>query len=136
MPRKNNPKRYSEEFKRLLLEEMRQGKWRSPYAAGKAYGIRPITISSWMDAAGMTHLRHRTVEVKTLSEVSELNKLRKVNRTLRDQLLDEVLARREDLAVLDAAGRKYGFSPAVFREELRKGKDLQRVTNAAVCGIL
>ena len=52
------------------------------------------------------------------------------------QLLDEVLARREDLAVLDAAGRKYGFSPAVFREEFRQGKDLQRVTNAAGCGIL
>lgn len=130
MPRKVNQRRYSEEFKRMLLEEIRQGKWASPYAAGKAYGIRPISISSWMDAAGMTHLRHRTVEVKTLSEVSELNKLRKVNRTLRDQLLDEVLARREDLAVLDAAGRKYGFSPAVFREEFRTGKDLQRVTNA------
>jgi transposase-like protein len=136
MPRKVNQRRYSEEFKRLLLEEMRQGKWASPYAAGKAYGIRPVSISSWMDAAGMTHLRHRTVEIKTLSEVSELNKLRKVNRTLRDQLLDEVLARREDLAVLDAAGRKYGFSPAVFREEFRKGKELQRVTNAAGCGIL
>ena len=64
------------------------------------------------------------------------NKLRKVNRALRDQLLDEVLARRGDLAVLDAAGRKYGFSPAVFREEFRQGKDLQRVTDAAGCGIL
>ena len=120
MPRKVNQKRYSEEFKRMLLEEMRQGEWASPHAAAKAYGIRPITVSGWMDAAGLTHLRRRTVEVKTLSEVSELVKLRRTNRILRDQLLDEVLARREDLAILDAAGRKYGFKPAVFREELRK----------------
>ena len=104
----------------MLMDEMRQGKWASPHAAGKAYGIRPITVSGWMDDAGLTHLRHRTVEIKTLSEVSELAKLRKTNRTLRDQLLDEVLARREDLAVLEAAGRKYGFTPAAFREEIKK----------------
>lgn len=121
MPRKINQKRYSEEFKRMLLEEIRQGKWASPHAAGKAYGISPITISSWMDAAGLTHLRQRTVEIKTLSEVSELIKLRRANRVLRDQLLDEVIARREDLAVLEAAGKKYGFEPAAFREELKKG---------------
>lgn len=123
MPRKVNQKRYSEEFKRMLLEEMRQGKWASPHAAAKAYAIMPSTVSGWMDAAGLTHLRRRTVEVKTLSEVSELVKLRRTNKSLRDQLLDEVLARREDLAVLEAAGRKYGFKPAVLREELRNAAD-------------
>ena len=120
MARKVNQKRYSEEFKRMLMDEIRQGKWASPHAAAKAYGIRPVTVSGWMDAAGMTHLRNRTVEVKTLNEVSELMKLRRTNRGLRDQLLDEVLARREDLAVLDAAGKKYGFDPIVFREECRR----------------
>ena len=120
MPRKVNQKRYSEEFKRMLMDEIRQGKWASAHAAAKAYGISPITVSGWMDAAGLTHLRNRTVEIKTLSEVSELIKLRKANRVLRDQLLDEVLARREDLAVLDAAGKKYGFAPNVFRKECRQ----------------
>ena len=120
MPRKVNQKRYSEEFKRMLMDEIRQGKWASAHAAAKAYGIRSITVSGWMDAAGLTHLRNRTVEIKTLSEVSELMKLRKANRVLRDQLLDEVLARREDLAVLDAAGEKYGFAPNVFRKECRQ----------------
>ena len=121
MPRKTSQKRYSEEFKRMLMEEMRQGKWGSPRAAARAYGIGSITVLRWMDDAGMTHLRQRTVEVKTLREVSELVKLRRANRALRDQLLDEVLARREDLAVLEAAGRKYGFSPAAFREEFKNG---------------
>ena len=105
----------------MLMDEMRQGKWASPYAAAMAYGIRPITVSGWMDAAGMAHLRNRTVEIKTLNEVSELFKLRRTNRALRDQLLDEVLAHREDLAVLEAAGKKYGFALKEFREKYRQG---------------
>ena len=121
MPRIINQKRYSEAFKRMILDEIRSGKWAAPHAAAKAYGIMPATVSGWMDAAGLTHLRRRTVEVKALSEVSELYKLRKENRSLRDRLLDEVLMRREDLSVLDAAGKKYGFDPVAFRAEYKKG---------------
>ena len=89
-----NLKRYSEAFKSKVMEEFRQGKWATSYAVAKAYGMRPATVRSWIDAAGLTHLRGRTVEVKTLGEASELKHLRRENRRLRDQLLDEVLACR------------------------------------------
>ena len=125
MTRKIHQKRYSDAFKRMLMEEIRQGKWTSPRAAGIAYSISPNTVTGWMDTAGLTHLRNRAIEIKTLNEISELLKLRKVNRMLRDRLLDEVLARREDLAVLEAAGKEYGFTPASFRE-----KCLRKVVNA------
>jgi transposase-like protein len=115
MTRIVNQKRYSEEFKRKVMEEVRQGKWGTPYAAAKAYGVRPITISAWMDAAGLSHLRGRTVEVKTLSEVSELHKLRKENRRLREQLLDEILSHRADVKTLEVAGREFGFAVASYR---------------------
>lgn len=115
MTRTVNQKRYSEAFKRKVIEEFRQGKWATPYAIAQAYGMRPITASGWIDAAGLSHLRGRTVEVKTIGEVSELHRLRKENKKLKEQLLDEVLARRNEELLLAAAADKYGFSVAEFR---------------------
>lgn len=123
MTRVVNQKRYSEEFKRKVMEEVRQGKWSTPYAAARAYGVRPITISTWMDAAGLSHLRGRTVEVKTLGEVSELHKLRKENRRLREQLLDEILCHRADIKTLEAAGREFGFAVAAYRDRTLNAVD-------------
>ena len=110
-----NQKKYSEAFKRKVIDEFRQGKWATPYAIAHAYGMRPITASSWIDAAGLSHLRGRTVEIKTLGEVSELHRLRKENKKLREQLLDEVLARRNEESLLTAAAAEYGFSVVEFR---------------------
>lgn len=121
MPRKMQQKRYSEEFKRKVVEEFRQGKWDTPYAIARAYDMMPATARAWIDASGLTHLRSRTIEIKTLGEVSELYRLRKENKRLRDQLLDEVLSCREERAMLVAAGKEYGFSVAEFRMKYRAG---------------
>ena len=121
MPRKMLQKRYSEEFKRMVMDEYRQGKWNTPYAIARAYDMMPATARAWIDAAGLTHLRNRTVEIKTLGEVSELHRLRKENKKLRDLLLDEVLACREERAILVAAGKKYGFCVAEFRLKYKAG---------------
>lgn len=115
MPRKVNQKKYSEAFKRKVIDEFRQGKWATPYAIAHAYGMRPITASRWIDAAGLTHLRGRTVEIKAIGEVSELHRLRKENKKLRELLLDEVLARRNEELLLGAAADEYGFSVVEFR---------------------
>jgi len=122
MPRIVNQKRYSEEFKRKVMDELRQGEWATPYALARAYGISPFTVRGWIDAAGLTHLRSRTVEIKTLGEISELHRLRKENKKLRDQLLDEVLSCREERAMLVAAGKEYGFCVAEFRLKYKAGE--------------
>lgn len=49
MTRVVNQRRYSEAFKRQVLDEIRVGKWSTPYAAGKAYNISPTTVTHWMD---------------------------------------------------------------------------------------
>ncbi len=66
MTRVVNQSRYSEAFKRQVLDEIRVGKWSTPYAAGKTYNISPTTVTHWMDEGGLTHLRGRTKEVKAL----------------------------------------------------------------------
>lgn len=121
MSKRIHPKRYSEEFKRKVMEEFRQGKWNTPYAIARAYGMRPVTAQTWIDAAGLTHLRSRTVEIKTLGEVSELHRLRKENKRLREQLLDEVLACREERAMLVAASKEYGFCISEFCLKYKSG---------------
>ena len=126
MARTVNRKRYSEEFKRKILDEYRQGKWDTPYAIARAYGKRPMTVSGWIDAAGLAYLRSRTVFVKTLGEVSELQRLRKENRKLRNQLLDEVLACRQERSLFEAAAAAYGFRADEFRRkhgECSAGRD-------------
>jgi transposase-like protein len=107
MTRVVNQRRYSEAFKRQVLDEIRVGKWSTPYAAGKAYNISPTTVTHWMDEGGLTHLRGRTMEVKALSEVSELQRLRKENRKLKEQLLNEILDHRIDQATLEIIEREY-----------------------------
>ena len=113
-----NQKRYSDEFKRKVLEEFKQGKWATPYAVAKAYNIRPITIAKWIDDAGLSHLRGRTIEIKTLSEVSELRRLRAENRKLRNHLIDEIIARREDTQVLLSASKEFSFDIVAFRNKV------------------
>lgn len=117
MTRTIRQKRYSEAFKRMVLDEIRQGKWSTPSAAARAYGIMSITVSTWMDSAGLTHLRSRAVEVKTLGEVSELQRIRKENRQLREQLIDEILDHRADAKALEAAGSEFGFVVADYRKK-------------------
>jgi len=102
-----NQKRYSGAFKRQLLEEIRTGKWSTPSAAGKAYNIRSITVSRWMDEGGLTHLRGRRMEIKTLNEQTELQRLRKENKKLREQLLNEILDHRIDQATLEIIEREF-----------------------------
>ena len=112
-----NQKRYSEAFKRQLLEEIRTGKWSTPYAAGKAYNIRPITVSRWMDEGGLTHLRGRTMEIKTLNEQTELQRLRRENKKLKEQLLNEILDHRIDQATLEIIEREYKIDVSQIKKK-------------------
>ena len=45
-------KRYSEAFKLKVMEELRDGKWKSINDAGRAYGLTGTAISKWMKAIG------------------------------------------------------------------------------------
>ncbi len=50
--------RYSEAFKKQVVDEIDRGKFTSPYAAQKAYGIHgQMTVTKWIRKYGREDLR-------------------------------------------------------------------------------
>lgn len=109
-------KRYSEGFKLKVMEELRDGKWKTVSAAGQAYGVRPKSIRTWMKQLGFDYLNGRVIYVKTRTELDEIKRLKEENKRLKLQLADEHIDHMIDEAALQIACRNLGTSP----EELKK----------------
>ncbi len=91
---KKNKIRYSEAFKLKVMEELRDGKFRSVKEASIGYGIAEMSIYNWMHRLGFDHLKGRIIYVKTKTEVDQIKELQKEVRKLKELLADEVLDRR------------------------------------------
>ena len=109
-------KRYSEAFKLKVLEEIRDGKWKTATEASLAYGLGPTTVYPWMRKLGFEHLNGRIIYVKTTSEVDEIKRLKAEVRKLKERLADEVLDHKIDEVALRIACRNLGTTP----DELKK----------------
>ena len=109
-------KRYSEAFKLKVLEELRDGKWRSATEASLAYGLGHMTVYKWMHKLGFEYLNGRIIYVKTTSEIDEIKRLKAEVRKLKERLADEVLDHKIDEVALRLACRSLGTTP----EELKK----------------
>lgn len=113
---KKDRKRYSKAFKLHVMEELRDGRWRTPTEAALAYGLSPQNIRNWMKRLGFEHLKGRLIYVKTASEIDEIRRLKEENRRLKEQLADEILDHRIDEAVLEIACERLKTTP----DEIKK----------------
>lgn len=113
-------KRYSEAFKLKVMEELRDGKWKSVGEASAAYGVSSTGIHKWMKALGFEYLKGRIVYVKTHSELDEIKRLREEVKRLKIQLADEILDHKIDKVTLDIACQRLGITP----KELKKKNDM------------
>lgn len=109
-------KRYSEAFKLKVMEELRDGKWRSATDAAKAYGLGEMTVYKWMHKLGFEHLKGRLIYVKTRTETDRIKELEAEVRKLRMALADEVLDHKIDEAALRLMCKRAGTTP----EEVKK----------------
>ncbi len=71
-----DPKRDSMGFKLTVMEELRDGKWKTVAEAGEVYGVTPTAIRYWMNRMGFEYLKGRIIYVKTASEVDEIKRLK------------------------------------------------------------
>jgi transposase-like protein len=84
--------RYSNCFKRMVVEELKSGI--SVSALSAKYGIKGNgTVRRWAEALGYGDKLNKIVYVKMKSEGDELQRLREENRRLKISLADAVLAR-------------------------------------------
>lgn len=108
--------RYSMAFKLKVMEELRDGKWKSVSGAAMAYGISYNTVYVWMRALGFEHLKGRMIYVKTRTELDELKRLKDENKRLKLKMADVVLDAKINEELLKITCRQLGTTI----EELKK----------------
>jgi transposase len=110
--------RYSEAFKRQVVQEVERGKYRSLNSVAHAYGIGGTsTIAGWMRKYGREDLLPRNVRVETLNERDELKEARKRIRELEAAVADAHIDYCLEKAYLHVACDWMGTDPESFKKK-------------------
>ncbi len=81
--------RYSEAFKRQVVDKIERGEFCSVGAAAKAYGIKgKSTVRNWVIKYGTEKLLPKVIRIETLKEQNELKVSRKRIRELEAAVAD------------------------------------------------
>ena len=79
--------RYSEAFKLQVVRALEEGRFRTAFEAGRAYGIKgPCTVRYWVQRYGKDHLLGKVVRVMEAKEQTEVKALRQRVRELEKAL--------------------------------------------------
>ncbi len=96
--------RYSEAFKIQVVRELEQGRFKSPWEAGCAYGVRGTkTVALWVRQLGKDHILRKVVRVMKADEQTEVKALRKRVRELERALADAHLDLKLEAAYVELA---------------------------------
>ena len=115
-------KRYSEAFKRQVLDEIARGKFGSIHQAGISYRLGIATVSRWIREQGREELLPKRIRIETMEERGELKESQKRIRELEAALADALMDRYLGEAFLEIACEKLKTTP----EELKKKSGLTR----------
>ena len=110
--------RYSQAFKKQVVEEIARGKFKSAGQARKAYGIvGPDTVTRWLRQFGRTDLLPKRIRIETMKERDELKEARKRIRELEAALSDAHMDRCLGNAFLEIACEKLGTTPVELKKK-------------------
>ena len=110
--------RYSEAFKRQVLQELERGKHGSMTGAQRVYGIGgATTVLSWARKYGREELLPKRVRVETLEERDELKEARKRIRELEAAVADAHIDYCLEKAYLRVACDRMGTDPESFKKK-------------------
>jgi len=120
--------RYSEAFKRKVVEGLEKGELRNQAEAREVYGIRGgSTIHSWLRKYGKNHLLAKVVKVESMKERDRNKELkrriRELEKALSDTKVEQVLERAyfevlcEEMGIEDVEGYKKKLAGKVFKRD-------------------
>ncbi len=110
--------RYSEAFKRRVVDEMERGKHPSIEKARRVYGIRgSMTVWKWIRKYGSEELLPKRVRIETLKEQDELKAARRRIRELEAAVADAHIDHCLEKAYFHVACDRMGVDPDEFKKK-------------------
>lgn len=110
--------RYSEAFKRQVVDEIARGKFSSTYKAMQAYGIRGAeTVTNWIKKHGRSDLLPKRIRIETMNEVDHLKAARKRIKELEAALADAHIDHCLEHAFLEIACERMDIPLADFKKK-------------------
>jgi len=102
--------RYSEAFKRQVVDELERGEVPSMASAREKYGIKgSSTVHGWVRKYGREHLLPRKVRIEMPDEKSEVKKLKRRIRELEAALADTKVKEVLNQAYFELICEEYGI---------------------------
>lgn len=110
--------RYSEAFKRQVVEEMGSGKFESISGAQRAYAIGgAMTIRKWIVKYGREDLLPKRIRVEKMKEIDALKEARKRVRELEAALADAHIDNCLEEAFLEIACERMDMKVGDFKKK-------------------
>ena len=110
--------RYSEAFRRRVVEALETGECASVSAAQRRYGIGgAMTIGKWVRRLGKNHLLAKVVRVETIDEQREVERLRAQVRALEHALAQTRMQQLVAEAQLEVVCREQGLDVAAQKKK-------------------
>ncbi len=110
--------RYSEAFKKQVVDEIARGKFTTPHQAQKAYGIPgQVTVPGWVRKHGREDLLPKRIRIETMKEIDQLKKARLRIKELEAALADAHIDYCLEKAFLDIACERLEVPPEDFKKK-------------------
>jgi len=110
--------RYSEAFKRQVVDEIARGKFSSVCEARDAYGIGGMrTVATWVKKYGREDLLSKRIRIETMDEIDHLKEARKRIRELEAALADAHIDQCLEHAFLEIACERIGTDLNDFKKK-------------------
>jgi transposase len=110
--------KYSEAFKRQVVDEIERGKFNSLFRAQKAYGIAGSgTVRGWVSKYGREDLLPKIMRVESLKERDEIKESRKRIKDLEAALADAHIDCCLGNAFLEIACERMGTNMEDFKKK-------------------
>ena len=109
---------YSEPFKKQVVSELEQGKYKTAHEASRCYGIKGTrTVRNWCLKYGHKDLLSKRIRVETMKEIDEKKQLRQRIRELEAGLSDMTLNYLLEKNFLEAACEDLGQNVAICKKK-------------------
>ena len=110
--------RYSEAFKQMVVRDLEEGRFKSPWEAMEAHGIGTVhTVKRWLVQYGREHLVRRVVRVSKQGEASEIKRLKNRVRELEAALADAHMDSALDRAYFKRLCFEMDVEPEAFKKK-------------------